>query len=188
MSNWQELATRAAQAVGLDPRILLSMVEAETNGRNVSGDSGESFGFGQVQPKWHYAELVQAAHIVGVNPPAPPKSKTAAGVTHIGQVVLNNDLLSMTWAALVVKKYWIASGQKFDVFVHGYVGPKVPDREVQRRSVIWKKYFGQAPPVIPSVNPSGGQQDGVFKFTWGSVPVVVLIGAAAVALVAVASD
>ncbi len=60
MSDWKSLAITEAQANGCATDIVLATVEAETGGRNITGDSGRALGYGQVWSKWHMAEFKQA--------------------------------------------------------------------------------------------------------------------------------
>ena len=38
---------------GIDMTLALAVIQRETNFRNIIGDNGDSFGYMQVQPKWH---------------------------------------------------------------------------------------------------------------------------------------
>jgi hypothetical protein len=152
MSDWTSLAIEAAKKVGTPPDVMLATVEAETNGRNVMGDDQRdgqgprAFGYGQVWLKWHFTSLEEAARILGVTLPG-PAPKTAAEEVPFRTLILGNNELSMYLAAVVVRNYWSGAAD-FSDFVHSYVGPAVPDAEVDRRTALlanWRKSLGGAP-------------------------------------------
>lgn len=136
--SWQDLAREAAAAIGMDYSVLAATVEAETGGRNVTGDGGEALGYGQVWPYWHYDRIVEAAQMVGAGP-VPARGDMAGLTAFVG----GNDRLSMYLAALVVHGYWEATGGDWEAFTRRYVGPAIPDSDLERRRVIWEKYAGQ---------------------------------------------
>lgn len=196
MADWKTLGKEMAEKIGLDPRVLYSTVEAETSGRNVTGDAGRALGYGQVWVKWHYNELVQACKILGIPAPSKPAVSSVAGEAEVSKLVLGNSRLSMLWTALVVKKVWGNSGQNFDRFVHGYVGPAVPDKELTRRAGIWKKYWGVAPSnsaagSAPAVNQNTVKtavDGGVISIPGNVQAVVVYGGLAAIVLAMLAKQ
>ena len=49
----QRLLWQACEETGLTYELALAVIWKETSFRNVVGDGGESFGYMQVQPKWH---------------------------------------------------------------------------------------------------------------------------------------
>ena len=49
----QRLLWQACEETGLTYELALAVIWKETTFRNVIGDGGESFGYMQVQPKWH---------------------------------------------------------------------------------------------------------------------------------------
>ena len=49
----QRLLWQACEETGLTYELALAVIWKETTFRNVVGDGGESFGYMQVQPKWH---------------------------------------------------------------------------------------------------------------------------------------
>jgi len=134
--GWQDIAREAAAAVGLDYKVLAATVEAETGGSNIVGDGGEATGYGQVWLTWHDWRLNQAAGMLGLELPS--------GIEARRQAVLNNDQLSMYLAALVTKGYWDATGGDWEAFTKRYVGPGIPDSDLERRRVIWERYQGNA--------------------------------------------
>lgn len=48
----QEALWEACQEFQVDHAIMLSLVERETNFRNIQGDGGDSIGYCQIQPRW----------------------------------------------------------------------------------------------------------------------------------------
>lgn len=48
----QAFLRSACDEFGVDFALMLALIEQETNFRNVSGDSGNSIGYCQIQPKW----------------------------------------------------------------------------------------------------------------------------------------
>jgi Leucine-rich repeat (LRR) protein len=147
--SWQDLAIKWADKIGVPRDIMLTTVEAETNGVNKLGDSGNALGFGQVWGNtWHYEKLKAAASDLNItNIPA------KGDLSGLQTLVLGNDELSMNLAARAIKGFWDGAGGDFNKFVHGYVGEAVPDAEVKRRNDIWAKYRNG------SVSPSPASSD-----------------------------
>lgn len=48
----QALLRAACDETGVEFELMLALIEVETNFRNVIGDSGDSYGYCQIQPKW----------------------------------------------------------------------------------------------------------------------------------------
>ena len=132
MSDWRSLANSEANIAGCAVDIVLATVEAETNGRNVSGDSGNALGYGQVWKKWHMAEFTLAGAELGLTIPNDLPSLTV--------LTLGNDQFSMRVAVKVIKKIWKASGGNWAKFTYSYVGPAIPSSDFIRRQNIWNKY------------------------------------------------
>lgn len=132
MSDWKTLATSEANASGCPVDIVLATVEAETNGRNITGDSGNALGYGQVWSKWHMAEFKEAGRELGIVIPDNLPSLTT--------VVLGNDQLSMRVAVKVIKKVWTAAKGDWAQFTYKYVGPAIPSNDFKRRQEIWNRY------------------------------------------------
>ena len=53
----QQLLWQACEETGLTYELALAVIWKETTFRNVVGDGGESFGYMQVQPKWHQERM-----------------------------------------------------------------------------------------------------------------------------------
>lgn len=53
----QEEIAHAASKYGIDPYLVAAIIWQETTFRNISGDSGDSSGYMQIQKKWHKARM-----------------------------------------------------------------------------------------------------------------------------------
>jgi hypothetical protein len=168
--GWQTLAASVANDIGLPLPIMLATVEAETSGNNVVGDSGNALGYGQVWPKWHMSELVDAANRAGVGLPFTHAPNNSQEVQQLAEVVTSNDTLSMYLAGNVIKKIWAGSGGDWDQFTSYYVGAGIPDADRERRRTIWEKYSGDGSVISKAENISADTAKKV---------IVVLMGAAA---------
>jgi hypothetical protein len=144
--SWENLADKWANYYDMENRLLKAVVEAESI-KNVAGDYDENgvphaFGYGQIWPKWHYANIQKAL-----------LDATGSSVSTTDEQILGNRLLSsndasMASAALVVRDMWIAIGSpttfdysSFETFTKKYVGPAISENDLARRWNIWKKYF-----------------------------------------------
>lgn len=132
MSDWKALAISEANIAGCATDIVLATVEAETGGRNISGDSGNALGYGQVWKKWHMAEFVLAGTELHLIVPEDLPGLTA--------LTLNNDQYSMRVTVKVIKKVWEAARGNWAKFTYSYVGAKIPTDDFIRRQNIWNKY------------------------------------------------
>lgn len=132
MSDWKSLAIQEANSVGCPNDIMLATVESETSGRNVTGDSGNALGYGQVWKKWHMAAFQQAGEELGLTVPTDLPSLTI--------LVLGNDQYSMRVAAKVIKYTWEAAKGDWAQFTYKYVGPGIPAENFKRRQEVWNKY------------------------------------------------
>jgi hypothetical protein len=174
MSDWKELATNEAIKRGVPVPLVLATIEAETGGRNVLGDSGRAFGYGQVWLKWHYNTLVKVAQEFRVT--IPEKPTTVQAEEKFKPLLLNNDALSMALAVETIKGFWLSSGGDWDKFTHAYVGPAIPDKDLERRRAILKKYTSGG--SVGSVSPTS-QVGGV------NVSTLAMVGAGALLLLAI---
>lgn len=132
MSDWKTLAISEANVAGCATDIVLATVEAETGGRNVTGDSGNALGYGQVWQKWHRDAFEKAGAELGLTVPTSLSSLTA--------LVLNNNQYSMRVAVKVIKNVWSSAKGDWAQFTYKYVGPAIPDSDFKRRQDIWNKY------------------------------------------------
>lgn len=126
------MAQSRASAQNCPVNIVLATVEAETGGRNITGDNGNALGYGQVWPKWHMESFQSAGKMLGISVPS--------DLASLKNLVLSNDTFSMTVAVEVIKKYWQSSGGDWPKFTYSYVGPAIPNSDFQRRLAIWNKY------------------------------------------------
>lgn len=55
----QEELYEASEEFGVDYYIMIALIERETQFQNVLGDSGESWGYCQIQPKWWYRLMTE---------------------------------------------------------------------------------------------------------------------------------
>lgn len=180
----QALAYEAMKALNFNnPAVVLSTIEAETNFRNVTGDSGRAVGYGQVWLKWHFSKLLKVADLLGVQLPSRKQPTTPAAEQLFINLILRNDKLSMYLAVEVIKGFWSGSGGDYVRFVKGYVGPSVPEKEIQRRLALYQKYGQtQTSPAPVSVPVSAGAGVNV-----QAVSVLVVTGLSVAALVGLIS-
>ena len=134
MSDWKSLATQEANKQSCPVTIVLATIEAETGGRNITGDNGNALGYGQVWPSWHMDCFEYAGRQFGIPIPSDLTSLTA--------VVLGNDLLSMTATVYCIKQFWESAQGNWSRFTYAYVGPAIPASDFSRRKAIWDKYQG----------------------------------------------
>jgi len=151
LSDWKALAASEANDQGADLNIVLATVEAETSGRNILGDGGDSLGYGQVQPQWHRYAFEYAAN----------KYRLTLPPTHaeLQQLTLSNDAFSMCVAVHVIKKTWNGAGKNFRKFSEYYVGKGIPDSDYQRRLKIWLKYSGNSAATAAAIGAGFGSGD-----------------------------
>lgn len=172
MGDPRILAISEAQVQGVDPRIVLATVDAETSFSNIIGDSGNALGFGQVWPLYHNDAFQYAANRFRVAWPSDLSSQT--------QVVLSNDALSMAAAVYVIKQDWIAANGDFTTFTGLYVGSAEINNpanaaDFQRRFQIWLKYQNMDPSNLSQVvgnstSSSGFQGVDIPTTQYGVVP------------------
>ncbi len=155
-SSWQSLADEMAVLFGIDAAILKATVEAESSGRNIRHDYLPSFGqsavgYGGVLLYYHYTHTAAVAKKVNVTVPSWVGTQPKGNDTHTESymdLVLSSPRLSMGLTAVVTKSYWDAAGHDFVTFTKKYVGPAVPQSDIQRRRTIYNRYLN-APDTIP---------------------------------------
>lgn len=135
---WKAMATAEAIKRGVPVPLVLATIEAETGGRNVLGDAGRAFGYGQVWLKWHYDKLVKVADEFGISVPGKPANEYEE--EKFKPLILNNDRLSMALAVETIKSFWLSSGGDWEKFTKAYVGPAIPQKDLERRKAIYEKY------------------------------------------------
>ena len=58
----QEDLREACEESGVDMALALSVIQQETNFQNIVGDNGNSYGYMQVQPRWHQERMDPASN------------------------------------------------------------------------------------------------------------------------------
>lgn len=53
----QDLLWDACEQTGLEYELALAVIHQETRFQNIMGDGGNSYGYMQIQPRWHYARM-----------------------------------------------------------------------------------------------------------------------------------
>lgn len=86
--NTQELLYAACGETGIRYELALAVVWKETNFRNVVGDGGESYGYMQIQPKWH-GERMQRLGVVDL---MDPKDNFRVGCDYLAQLLGEYEL------------------------------------------------------------------------------------------------
>lgn len=138
--GWVAKARSIAKKYGVPIPLMLATVEGETDGRNMTGDikNGvpQSFGYGQIQPKWEAEQIHEAAK--ECRKPDPGEDPAA-----LGQFLLDNPECSMIATALVVKLRWQEASGDYDVFLKKYVGPSQAAGDRARRWAIYQRWLDQ---------------------------------------------
>lgn len=132
MSDWKSLATQEANYQSCPVPIVLATIEAETSGRNITGDNGNALGYGQVWMRWHMDCFEYAGRELGISIPTDLPSLTI--------LVLGNDQLSMSATVQCIKQFWESAQGNWSKFTYAYVGANIPPSDFQRRLNIWNKY------------------------------------------------
>lgn len=83
----QQALYDAAQYAGIPYTLALAVVHQESGYRNVMGDGGESYGYMQIQEKWHKDRMQK----LGVDDLMDPYSNFLVGCTLLGDLLRNND-------------------------------------------------------------------------------------------------
>lgn len=155
MSDGKSLAIAEANTQGCSVAIVLATVEAESNFVNITGDNGNSLGFGQIWPRWHMDCFDYAGQRFGISVPADLPS--------LSTLVLSNNQFSMAATVRCIKQFWDSAQGDWSKFTYAYVGPGIPAADFARRKAIWNKYQnshfdttgispGESPLSIPSTN------------------------------------
>lgn len=84
----QEDLRCACDSAGIDMVLALAVIQQETNYQNVVGDSGESFGYMQVQEKWH-AERMKRLDVTDL---MDPLSNFRVGCDYLAELLGRYDL------------------------------------------------------------------------------------------------
>ena len=132
LSNGKALAVEEAQRQNCDIDIVLATVDAETSFTNITGDSGNALGYGQVWPLWHMDAFTAAASELGLALPS--------GMDALRNFTLANDRFSMAVTVKVIKSMWIGANKNWRQFTLSYVGSGIPKWDYDRRLNIWNQY------------------------------------------------
>lgn len=84
----QALLYEACGETGVTYELALAVIRKESTYRNVTGDSGESHGYMQVQPKWHQARMEQ----LGVTDLMDPLSNFRVGCDYLAELLDKYDV------------------------------------------------------------------------------------------------
>lgn len=84
----QEALYTACTETGIRYELALAVVKKETDFRNVVGDGGESYGYMQVQPKWHSERMGR----LGVDDLMDPAGNFLVGCDYLAELLEKYDL------------------------------------------------------------------------------------------------
>lgn len=79
----QQLLRQACEESGIDMELALAVIWAETDFRNLIGDDGTSFGYMQVQKKWHADRMAR----LGVTDLMDPASNFRTGCDYLAELL-----------------------------------------------------------------------------------------------------
>ena len=84
----QRLLYNACEATGMDMALAVSVIWRETHFQNLMGDGGDSYGYMQVQPKWHKDRMAR----LGVTDLLDPYSNFLVGCDFLAEILAKYDL------------------------------------------------------------------------------------------------
>lgn len=84
----QRLLYDACEATGLDMALAVSVIWRETHFQNLMGDGGKSYGYMQVQPRWHKDRMTR----LGVTDLLDPYSNFLVGCDFLAELLAKYDL------------------------------------------------------------------------------------------------
>ena len=84
----QRLLYKACGETGIRYELALAVIWQETDFRNVIGDGGESFGYMQVQPKWHSERMAR----LGVTDLSDPYGNFLVGLDFLAELLETHEL------------------------------------------------------------------------------------------------
>lgn len=84
----QELLYEACGETGIRYELALAIVWRETTFRNIIGDGGESYGYMQVQPKWHAGRMTR----LGVDDLMDPAGNFRVGLDYLAELLDKYEL------------------------------------------------------------------------------------------------
>ena len=87
-ADLQRLLYQACVETGIRYELALAVIWQETDFRNVVGDGGESFGYMQVQPKWHGERMER----LGVTDLSDPYGNFLVGLDFLAELLEKHEL------------------------------------------------------------------------------------------------
>lgn len=87
-ADLQRLLYQACVETGIRYELALAVIWQETDFRNVVGDGGESFGFMQVQPRWHGERMER----LGVTDLSDPYGNFLVGLDFLAELLEKHEL------------------------------------------------------------------------------------------------
>ena len=84
----QRLLYNACEATGMDMALAVSVIWRETHFQNLMGDGGDSYGYMQVQPRWHRDRMAR----LGVTDLLDPYSNFLVGCDFLAELLAKYDL------------------------------------------------------------------------------------------------
>ena len=84
----QRLLYNACEATGMDMALAVSVIWRETHFQNLMGDGGDSYGYMQVQPRWHRDRMAR----LGVTDLLDPYSNFLVGCDFLAELLEKYDL------------------------------------------------------------------------------------------------
>lgn len=84
----QRLLYQACGETGIRYELALAVIWQETDFRNVVGDGGESYGYMQVQPKWHSERMKR----LGVSDLSDPYGNFLVGLDYLSELLAKHEL------------------------------------------------------------------------------------------------
>ena len=118
----QRLLYQACGETGIRYELALAVIWQETDFRNVVGDSGESYGYMQVQPRWHQERMER----LGVTDLYDPYSNFLVGLDFLAELIERYGDLEKALVAYnqgefggVITAYAFGVTEKFNALVGG---------------------------------------------------------------------
>lgn len=105
----QRLLKQACDEMGVDFHLALAVIWTETRYQNINGDGGNSIGYMQVQPRWHYNRMER----LGVTDLTDPLSNFRVGCSYLGEMVekytdIHKALMAYNMGESGARKLWNA--------------------------------------------------------------------------------
>ena len=84
----QDMLRAACEESGIDMELALAVIWKETDFRNIEGDGGNSFGYMQIQPRWHADRMER----LGVTDLMDPASNFRVGCDFLAELLEDHAL------------------------------------------------------------------------------------------------